>query len=568
MSSPLRVVLLFASLTATFAVGPAAAWDQFHTGVMRETPECVSWGQGRIDCFARRADGHLSWTYFARGNWSTPKDLGGALAAAPACVVRGPSGINCFATSAKGVLATIALNGSTWGDWGSLGGALIPSRVACLALGRDRIACFARGRKGQLMMRRWSGGKSWEAWRDLGGSLSADPECLPVSDASAACFGRSEAGELIAYLPDTTGKTGGWTSLGGRIEGRPSCVRLRSGETACIAQGRSGRLQMWRGMALHASGAGITASTDDVVGGEPACALQSGTLVCLLRDAQGRLVRRSLGSGVDTTRDGILASPAAAAVTCLAVGPDGIGCVLADTSGKLHFASNHSLEVGTAVDPRSAADEQAQGAWYLSNMSTGATCRIDLSPDLAFGAKRLRLGPRCRALGLASFPAQWDQDENELLFLGAEGQIVLRFHSTQTGRWISPRRAVEFLLTREPPEAAGETMAPQTAPRIERAGGVGGTPDMFSEMLGPWRVYAQGQHFICTLYLTTAPEGEGYRVRPDRGCREFLPPARYWRDSGPALVLFDGYDEAVARFEAIDDGYWHTEALGGLTLSR
>ncbi len=452
-----RIVTIWMVLGAALACPRVAgAWTEIQSGVMREAPECVSWAPGRVDCLTRLANGHLSWIFLAGGKWSAPRDLGGALAAPPSCVVRGPGGINCFATSAKGVLATINLNGAAWSKWSSLGGDLIPSRVSCVSFARDRMACFARGRQGQLMMRRWSGGKTWDAWRDLGGALSADPDCIQVGNAGAACFGRAVSGELVAFLPDPTGKTGGWTSLGGRIEGRPSCVRLKSGEAACVAQSRSGRLHMWRGMPLYAENAGITTSTDDVTGQEPACALQAGTLVCFTRNAQRQLVRRSLGSGVDTTHDGILDAPAFGAIACLSIGPDGLGCVLTDADRKLQFAAGQELEAGTVEEPTTAADEGAEGAWYLSNLQTGGACRVRLSSDPAFSAKRLRVGPACRRVGLPARPTQWDQDESQLLFLGSDGQVLVRFHSTRAGRWISPRRDAAFLLTREPPEETGE----------------------------------------------------------------------------------------------------------------
>jgi len=561
-----------AFIAALTLAPPVNAWDEIHAGLMREGAECVSWGEGRVDCFARRADGHLSWTYLAAGKWSAPRDLGGNLAAAPSCVVRGPGGINCFATSAKGVLATIALNGSTWSRWNSLGGELIPSRALCVAPARDLMSCYARGRRGQLMMRAWRGGKTWDPWRDLGGSLTADPECI-VASGAAACFGRSAAGELVAYLPDATGRGGGWTSLGGRVEGRPSCAQLTSGQTACVAQNRSGRLQMWRGMAQHAAGPGVTISTDDITVDEPACALQSTTLVCFVRSPGRQLVRRSLGTGVDNSRDGILPSPSVGALSCLSLGSEGLACFVTDTSGKLHFASNHALEAGAVEQPSTAADLGAAGAWYLSNLSTSAVCRVWLTSDLALGAKRMRLGPRCRFLELPGHPGQWDQDENELLFLDPGGQIVLRFYSTETGRWISPRRGIGFLLTREPPEnvevAPGLLPEPEPAlpPRSSR-NGVGGAPDMFSEMLGSWRVLAAGRGFVCTIRLTTTAESRGFAVLFADACASFLPPVRYWNDSGPAILFFDGSGDVVARFDSTGTGEWRADDLGGLTLSR
>src|SRR5262245_2281884 len=172
---------LIALSLAALPASPARAWDAIQSGVMHEAAECVSWAPGRIDCLTRLSNGHLSWVYLSGGQWSAPRDLGGALASAPSCVVRGPNGLNCFATSGKGVLATINLNGTTWSAWSSLGGELLPTRVSCVAFARDRMSCFGRGREGQLVMRKWAGGKAWEQWRDLGGTLGGDPDCIPVN---------------------------------------------------------------------------------------------------------------------------------------------------------------------------------------------------------------------------------------------------------------------------------------------------------------------------------------------------------------------------------------------------
>jgi hypothetical protein len=555
--------IAFALLALTLAVASSAtvrAWDEIHPAVAREASECVSWAPGRLDCFTRTPSGSLSWVFRQNGTWSKQYNLGGALAAAPSCIVRGPSGLNCFATSAKGVLATLHLNGNAWSKWSSLGGDLIPARVSCVALARDRMACFARGRQGQLMMRRWMGGKTWDPWRDLGGSLSADPECLHANGDGAACFGRAVNGELVAYLPDPAGKSGGWASLGGRIEGRPSCVRLRSGDAACVAKSRSGRLYIWRGMPLHAQIAGITTSSDAVTTEEPSCTLSDGDLICFLRDAQRRLVRRSLSSGADTSRDGVLESPPVSAIQCLAIAADQIGCVLTDGDQKLQFASGSKLEAGTAEDPATAADQEAHGTWYLSNLQTGRACRVELLPDLAYGAKRLRIRPACSRVGLPARPAQWDQDENELMFLAADGRSLVRFHSTRAGRWISPRRDQAFLLTREPPEETGEASTLANMPAVQ--------PGHRASLIGPWRLFVDGTGYLCAINLTEFRAGNGYAAHLDQSCGTHISGVRYWNESDRALV-FVGADEMVlARFEPLAPGKWRAPYLGGLTLAR
>jgi hypothetical protein len=559
----LHVALLSLAAAAAWAK-PAWAWDEIQPAVAREAGDCVSWSPNRVDCFSRSPSGSLTWIHRDHGKWSTPQDLGGKLAAAPSCITRGPGGINCFAISAKGVLATIYLNGTKWGAWASLGGELKPSRVACLSHARDRIVCFARGRTNQLMTRRWSGGKAWEPWSDLGGALSADPDCIIVGLTGAACFGRGAAGELVAFLPEAAGKSGGWTTLGGRIEGKPSCVRLKSGEVACAAQSRSGRLHMWRGVAVFGQAPGIVTSTDDEVTAEPACALQASTLTCFTRNPRRQLVRLSLGAGADTSHDGLLPAPQTVAITCLSIGEGGMGCALTDADGKLHFAADQNLRAGGVAEaeaPRTGEHQSTlEGLWYLSNLATGGMCRIHLSGDLAFGAKRLRAGPRCRTVDLPSRPAQWEEEGRELVFLSADSGVVLRFQTAQAGRWISPRRDTSFLLTRDPPEPASDLIV--SAARADDQ------DEPAAELFGAWRVASDDLGELCTIRLTSARVGPGFAARWGADCDDRFAGVRYWTESGAALVLVGQGNVIVARFDSAGPDSWRSQALGGLTLTR
>lgn len=559
----LRCAVAFFFLLLLALPVPARAWDEIQSIVAKDAAECVSWAPDRIDCLTRTVSGSLTWTYRANGQWSVPRDLGGKLAAAPSCIVRGPGGINCFATSAKGVLATINLNGRKWSDWSSLGGNLKPSRASCVALGRDRIACFARSRTDTLAMRKWSGGKTWEPWRDLGGALSEDPECILVGGGNAACFGRGAAGELVAFLPEAAGRSGGWTTLGGRIEGKPSCVRLNSGEAACAAQSRSGRLHIWRGMPVFADTPGVTASIEEAVVGEPACAQIGGEFVCFARNLRRQLVRRSVGADEDGSRDGVLDAPPVAAVNCLSLADD-VACLLTDGDRKLHFALGADLVPAASGQPVAITPAievgPPDGTWFLTNVQTGRTCRVILAGEALFGTKRLRAGPVCRVVGLPARPTHWDKERGELLFLATDGRIVLRFRPTQAGRWISPRRDQAFLLSREPVDAnvTAELTANPPPPS-------GREP---SEMFGPWRVVDDRAGPLCTLQLTNQRHDDGYAIRWEPGCEDRLAPVRYWTESGPALVLIGHNNVVVARFEAAGPGAWRSQALGGLTLER
>jgi hypothetical protein len=550
MSGLLRLAITIAALALA---GGARGWDQVQTGVAREAAQCVSWSATRVDCFTRNAAGALMWTHREGAKWSGPTNLGGKLAAVPSCVVRGPGGINCYAVSTKGVLATIYLNGSKWGAWTSLGGELKPSRVSCVGLARDRIVCFARGRNDQLMTRRWSGGKAWEPWRELGGALTGDPACILVGAASAACFARGARGEFVAFLPDAAGNGGGWTTLGGDIEGKPSCLRLTSGDAACAAQSGGGRLHMWRGMPIYGEGSGVVTAIDQAITGEPACTLQGTTPVCFLRNSRDQLVRRSLGSEADASRDGIVAgAPAVAALACLSPGAD-IGCALTDMEHRLHYATGLALEAGVGSPGDADAGEDMTGAWYLSSTRTGEVCRVLFGIDRGPAGKRLRIGPRCRrALDLPARPVHWDRDGDALQFLAFDGGVLLRFRAVEEGRWVTPWRDTAFVLTREMPGVGG--------PSFE-----GGDP---SQLFGSWRLVAHDAGFLCEVSLTEAQIEGGFSIHWDEGCDDRLTGVRYWAESGGALVFVGQGNVVVARFDSAGPDAWRSQAMGGLTLRR
>jgi hypothetical protein len=324
-------------------------------------------------------------------------------------------------------------------------------------------------------------------------------------------------------------------------------------------------------MPVFAENAGATASLDDTVTAEPACALENATLVCITRDNRRQLVRRSLGAAVDTSRDGVIDAPQAAALACLSLGPDGFGCVLTDAERKLRFARGQDLAAAPAILASAAADQPAEGLWYLSNRRTGSTCRVLLASDLAFGAKRLRAGPRCRRfVGLPARPAQWDRAEQGLVFLAADGRILIRFMAAPAGRWASSEsEASGFLLTREPPADADEAAedAPVNLAPVAAPSEVGRTP--MAEMYGAWRVFTDaGVLQLCTIGLTDAPAGDGYAVQTDSSCGDRFAGVRYWTGDGPALALVGANNAVLARFDSAGPGEWRSAALGGLILKR
>ncbi len=560
------------SLVCTFtflawASARAGEWQQIDTAVAKEPAECVSWMETRVDCFSRSFGGSLSWVYAENGKWSAPRNLGGTLTAVPSCIVRGPGGINCFATTARGVLATISLNGDSWSKWSSLGGTLIPSRIACLTSGRDHVMCFGRGTQGQLLQRVWSGGRSWEAWRNLGGSLTADPECLIVGASNAACFGRGAKGDLVAFLPAADGKNGGWSSLGGNIEGKPSCVRLKSGDVACAASGANASLQLWRGTALFAQSQGSLTAIDGPVSGEPACALQAGELVCIWRNQHHQLLRHSFVSGEASPTGMLVADKGNAAISCLSLSEDRIGCVAADAGRHLRFAF-----LGPSATPAATPPESVQpvgtgkvtgasgedGVWYLTNLSSGAHCRIILDLGGKKNRQPLVLSRQCQPLGLQDVLSHWEVDRGGVHLSGSGRKSHLHFTAAGTGKWLSSKGKASFLLTQQPLERATEA---RMTPASSKAAGT-------APMSGAWRIIDGQQKTLCSLELSTRQTLSGYAVERDPACAGQYENVQYWTESGTGLVLVGSGNVVVARFVAAGEHRWRAQSAGGVSLVR
>lgn len=565
---PLRFfTLVCAVIFLTTASARAELWQQVDTAVAKEPPECVSWSETRVDCFSRSFGGSLSWVFADNGKWSAPRNLGGTLTAVPSCIVRGPGGINCFATTARGVLATISLNGENWGKWTSLGGALIPSRVACLTPGRDHIVCFGRGSQGQLLQREWSGGRIWEAWRDLGGNLTADPECIVVGASSAACFGRGSKGDLVAFLPASDGRSGGWTSLGGKIEGKPSCVRLKSGDVACAAPGANASLQLWRGTALFAQPAGSLASLEGQVSGEPACTLQAGELVCFWRNQRQQLVRHAFAPGGQDNVVPVETENRNAAVSCLPLSADRIGCMVADTGRHLRFAFFGPAQVQEVAKTDAAAsvdagvsrdNSEAQGIWYLTNLSSGAHCRVVLEAAPKKTLQPLAMSRTCRSLGVPDTIARWELGRGGVHLSGSGRKARMHFTAAGTGKWISSKGEAAFSLTRQAPErTAGARLTPASS-RTTAGAPISGT----------WRIIDGQKKTLCSLELSTRQTLSGYAVNRDPACTGLYDNVQYWTESGTGLVLVGSGNVVVARFVAAGEHKWRTQSAGGVSLVR
>ncbi len=167
-----------------------SAWGGWEDlgGVILESPNCVSWGPERIDCFARGTDQAMYHRWWDGGAWGGWEDLGGVILEAPNCESWGANRIDCFARGTDRAVYHRWWNGSAWGGWEDLGGVILEA-PNCVSWAANRIDCFARGTDA-AMYHRWWDGAQWEGWESLGGALLEGPNCLSWGANRIDCFAR------------------------------------------------------------------------------------------------------------------------------------------------------------------------------------------------------------------------------------------------------------------------------------------------------------------------------------------------------------------------------------------
>ncbi|MDF0653170.1 MAG: tyrosinase family protein, partial [Nitrospira sp.] len=203
-------------------------------GTILETPECVSWGVNRLDCFARGTDLAMHHRWWDGSQWGGWESLGGVILEAPECVSWGGNRLDCFARGTDLAMHHRWWDGSQWGGWESLGGVILEA-PDCVSWGVNRIDCFARGTD-LAMHHRWWDGSQWGGWESLGGTILEAPNCVSWGANRLDCFARGT--DLAMHHRWWDGSQwGGWESLGGVILEAPNCVSWGGNRLDCFARG-------------------------------------------------------------------------------------------------------------------------------------------------------------------------------------------------------------------------------------------------------------------------------------------------------------------------------------------
>ena len=161
----------------------------------------------------------------------TTKDLGGALPSSPECVSWGPNRLDCFYRGLGREIIHRWWNGSQWKR--EVVGGTTTSNLSCTTWGPNRLDCFYRGLQQEIVHRWWDGNK----WRRhyVGGSSTSDPECTSWGVNRLDCFYRGLGQEIIHRWWD--GSQWKREVVGGTTTSNLSCTTWGPNRLDCFYRG-------------------------------------------------------------------------------------------------------------------------------------------------------------------------------------------------------------------------------------------------------------------------------------------------------------------------------------------
>lgn len=204
---------------------PALSWTSIG-GVTSSGPAASSWGNTRVDAFARGTDNALwqrTWNGTAWGAWTS---LGGAITAEPGAVSWGSNRIDAFVRGSDGALWHRAWDGTKWWPWEGLGGQLAAGADVA-SWGANRLDVFVTGTDHALWHRAWDGTKWWP-WERLGGYINGRPAAVSWSQGRIDIFARGGDNQMW-HMAWAANAWSGWQALGGQFLSAPAASSCVSG---------------------------------------------------------------------------------------------------------------------------------------------------------------------------------------------------------------------------------------------------------------------------------------------------------------------------------------------------
>lgn len=213
------------------------------SNTLSSDPAVVSWGNDRIDIFARDTTGQLVHKWWA-GGWSGWELNMGAIAGKPAVASIGNSALDVFARNSSNQLIIRSYRPTTgWSGWGTIGGTLA-SDPAAVSWGWNRLDVFAQNTANHLQ-HWWYAGGSFSAAEDLGGSVYGTPAVTSWGMNRLDIFARNSSNRLahLAWVPGWSG----WETLtaAGTLTGGPGAVSWGPNRIDILTRSTSGYLYQY-----------------------------------------------------------------------------------------------------------------------------------------------------------------------------------------------------------------------------------------------------------------------------------------------------------------------------------
>ncbi|HKY16469.1 MAG TPA: hypothetical protein VJM33_16200, partial [Microthrixaceae bacterium] len=216
-----------------FDRGSWFGWESLG-GRATSSPAAVSWGPGRIDMFVRGRDNAISHKWYADGKWQAWESLSGKLSSGPTACSWGPGRLDVFALNDRSALATKWYTDGRWQSWSNLDTTKLASDPAAVSWGPGRIDVFAKGTDGTLFHKWYENG--WSGWESLGGQLSSGPAVSSFGPGKLDVFARGTDNALWHKKYDGTWRE--WVRLAvEEVAGKPAAASWGPGRIDVFATG-------------------------------------------------------------------------------------------------------------------------------------------------------------------------------------------------------------------------------------------------------------------------------------------------------------------------------------------
>ena len=228
-----------------------SGWESLG-GVLNSGPDVSSWAEGRLDVFALDTAYKLRHKWYVRGQgWSGWENLGAptglTLVSAPSAVSWGEGRIDVFGqASDDGLWHRSYVRDQGWSGWENLGGVLNSgSDVSSWAEGR--LDVFALGMDNKLRHKWYVRGQGWSGWENLGApsglTLASDPGAVSWGEGRIDVFARaSDDGLWHRWYVRGEGWSG-WEPLGGVLNSGPDVSSWAEGRLDVFALGTDDKLR-------------------------------------------------------------------------------------------------------------------------------------------------------------------------------------------------------------------------------------------------------------------------------------------------------------------------------------